>query len=110
MKWILIISFSLFLSLKTCTLRHPPVNNPDQKSAAFPDTVNFAEHVLPILEKKCNPCHFTGGKMYASMPFDQDSTLLNHQQGILKRMNEEEKAIIKKFIAHAMKSSSSSSH
>lgn len=110
MKWVLIITILVFLSLKTCTLKNPPGSNSDQRSAVVPDTMIFTDHVQPILEKKCSPCHFPGGKMYVLMPFDQDSTLLNHQNGILKRMNKEETAIIKKFITQAINGSTDHNH
>jgi hypothetical protein len=32
--------------------------------------VSFEKSVLPILEARCRPCHFPGGKMYARLPFD----------------------------------------
>lgn len=48
--------------------------------------INFATDIQPILEKKCNPCHFPGGKMYEAMPFDQAATILKHQEGMQKRI------------------------
>jgi hypothetical protein len=35
----------------------------------------FAKDVRPILEHRCQPCHFTGGKMYARLPFDRLETI-----------------------------------
>jgi hypothetical protein len=63
-----------------------------------PDTVRFAMKVQPILEKNCSPCHFTGGKMYASMPFDAASTILSHESGVMKRFKGEELEVIKKYL------------
>ena len=40
-----------------------------------PQAVEFARDVRPILEKRCQPCHFTGGKMYARLPFDRAETV-----------------------------------
>lgn len=62
------------------------------------DRVSFVNQVQPILVKKCSPCHFTGGKMFEKMPFDQDTTILNHEAGILKRFKDEENLIISTFI------------
>jgi len=68
------------------------------KSKTIPDTVNFRTDVLPILHTKCSPCHFEGGKMYEKMPFDSEVTILNHQAGILKRLNNEPVgALIRQF-------------
>ena len=45
---------------------------------AHPSTprVDFVTQVRPILESRCMPCHFEGGKMYARLPFDQPETIL----------------------------------
>jgi hypothetical protein len=66
-----------------------------------PDTISFTEHIQPILVSRCTPCHFTGGKMYAKMPFDKAATILNPESknGILKRIKDEkENEMIKRFI------------
>jgi hypothetical protein len=70
-----------------------------QPLAAVPsDTVNFKNDIQPLLQKKCSPCHFPGGKMYEKLPFDQASTILTHQPGVFKRIkNEDEVALMKKF-------------
>jgi hypothetical protein len=74
-----------------------------QKSITVKDTVHFASQVQPILVKKCSPCHFTGGKMYEKMPFDKDSTIINHQAGILRRIKGEENALIRSFVEQRSK-------
>ena len=40
-----------------------------------PKNVDFTRDVRPILEKRCQPCHFTGGKMYTQLPFDRAETV-----------------------------------
>ena len=62
------------------------------------DTIDFTSQVQPILVKNCSPCHFTGGKMYQKMPFDKDTTIINHETGILKRIKGDENLVIKTFI------------
>ena len=62
------------------------------------DTIDFTKQIQPILIKNCSPCHFTGGKMYERMPFDKDTTIINHETGILKRIKGDENALLKKFI------------
>lgn len=38
--------------------------------------------------------------MYARLPFDQDTTIVNHSASVLKRIkNAEENALIKEFIS-----------
>jgi len=61
--------------------------------------IDFVKQVQPVLEKNCSPCHFTGGKMYEKLPFDKDTTFLNHNEAILKRIKEEnENAVLKAFV------------
>jgi hypothetical protein len=37
--------------------------------------VDFTHDVRPILEARCQPCHFTGGRMYEALPFDREETV-----------------------------------
>ncbi|HEV8270904.1 MAG TPA: hypothetical protein VGQ04_06325 [Chitinophagaceae bacterium] len=67
------------------------------------DTIDFATQVQPILIKNCSPCHFTGGKMYGRMPFDKDTTIINHEAGILRRIKGEENDLINAFIQQTKK-------
>jgi hypothetical protein len=78
---------------------------PEKSNASeMADTVNFNATILPILQKKCSPCHFKGGKMYEKMPFDKSVTILNHETGILKRIKEPPEAgLIKQFILQGSK-------
>lgn len=70
----------------------PFISKPD-------DTISFAVHIQPILQNKCNPCHFPGGKMYESMPFDQAKTILDHPEGVLKRFKKgEEGRLMRAFL------------
>lgn len=67
-------------------------------SITLPDTINFSAQIQPIMVKNCSPCHFTGGKMYDKLPFDKDTTIINHAAGILKRIKGDENALLKAFI------------
>jgi hypothetical protein len=68
------------------------------------DTINYQTQIQPILQEKCSPCHFTGGKMYKRMPFDKGETIINHEAGILKRIKDEQNAaLIKQYIQQKMK-------
>lgn len=63
------------------------------------DTISFTAEIQPILQNKCNPCHFTGGKMYEKMPFDQAKTVLEHPEGMLKRIHDgEEGRLLRAFL------------
>ena len=100
MKILLIILSCSFL-VQTC------INlNTDNKPLAEKNTtqkieekIDFEKQVKPLFVKNCSPCHFTRGKMYEKLPFDKDSTILNHHEAILKRIkNEEENATLKSFV------------
>ena len=75
-----------------------PSGKSSQKAITLHDTIHFTRQIQPILVKNCSPCHFTGGKMYERMPFDKDTTIINHETGILKRIKGEENLLIKTFI------------
>src|SRR5689334_18344309 len=54
------------------------------------ELVDFEKDIKPILVKRCSPCHFPGGKMYGRMPFDADTTLINHNESVLKRIKDKD--------------------
>jgi len=37
--------------------------------------VDFARDVRPIPERRCQHCHFPGGRMYEALPFDREETV-----------------------------------
>lgn len=68
--------------------------------APAPKNVDFAKDVRPILEKRCQPCHFTGGKMYEKLPFDRPETIHKLGTRLFTRIKkEEEQAVIRAFLA-----------
>jgi len=61
--------------------------------------VDFNTQIKPIFISRCTPCHFSGGKMYERLPFDKDTTIVNHGEAILRRIKEEkENELIKQYI------------
>jgi hypothetical protein len=62
--------------------------------------VDFATQIRPILEKRCQPCHFTGGKMYEKMPFDRPQTIHTLGERMFTRIKDpKEQAILRAFLA-----------
>jgi N-acetylated-alpha-linked acidic dipeptidase len=47
----------------------PPAADTPVKAAR-----DFQKDVLPILEARCNPCHFPGGVMHGRLPFEVEGT------------------------------------
>lgn len=100
----------LFVSLffvRTCgapSSPSKPVASSDATEADAKDDrrAEFESTVLPLLQRKCVPCHFPGGKMYDKLPFDDPRTILGHSEAIGRRFRaEEEKRIIAAFVAKA---------
>ena len=104
MKWLLIICLivsAAWLTLsnkKSIALSHAKTNQ------IVSDSINFTTHVQPILVKRCSPCHFPGGKMYTRLPFDHDTTIINHGERILGRIKTgDDNVILKNFIEQSKK-------
>ena len=98
MKWLLIICLivlAAWLTLGKKTSALPQVKT----IQVLKDSISFATQVQPIFVKRCSPCHFPGGKMYARLPFDKDTTIINHSEGILRRIKTgDDNLILKSFI------------
>jgi len=100
MKLLLFFCFILLFGLFGSSLKKPAIAIPEKEKPALllTDTISFTSQVQPILIKNCSPCHFTGGKMYERMPFDKDTTIINHEAGILRRIKGDENTLIKTYI------------
>ncbi|HZI63227.1 MAG TPA: YceI family protein [Thermoanaerobaculia bacterium] len=62
--------------------------------------VAFAADVQPILERRCQPCHFPGGIMHAKLPFDRAATILALGERLFTRIEDPaERARIRRFLA-----------
>ena len=95
------VILTCFFLMQTCIIQNTSNKPAVEKNTTqkFEEKIDFEKQVKPIFVKNCSPCHFTGGKMYEKLPFDKDTTFLNHHQAILKRIkNEEENAILKNFV------------
>ena len=51
----------------------PPV--PPAATPSPAARIDFASRIVPLLQERCSPCHFPGGRMYARLPFDQEATI-----------------------------------
>ena len=50
-----------------------------------------------FLERRCTPCHEPGGKMYDRLPYDKAQTIVDHREGVLRRLNAEDKAAVEQY-------------
>lgn len=108
MKLLLFFCFILLFGLFGSGLKKPVAAIAEKPVVEKPvvivkDTIDFTSQIQPILIKSCSPCHFTGGKMYDKLPFDKDTTIINHQSTVLKRIKGEENSLIKTFIEQKTK-------
>lgn len=61
--------------------------------------LDFNKDILPLVSK-CQPCHFTGGKMYAQLPFDKPQTIRKLGTKLFTRIKDEKaQALIRRFLA-----------
>ena len=59
----------------------------------------FETGVLPLLEEKCSPCHFPGGKMHDRLPFERPETIRTLGTLLFTRLkSEDDQAIIRSFL------------
>jgi hypothetical protein len=62
--------------------------------------VDFAKQIQPILEERCQPCHFRGGKMYERLPFDRPQTIVRLGTKLFTRIHDEKtRDLIRQFLA-----------
>lgn len=97
----LAVSFFVAIKDKHNNMPATQVAKPSSTTSILPDTsiINFSTDVKPIFVNHCSPCHFTGGKMYERLPFDQDTTIIMHEEAILRRIKDvQEKKLIKQYI------------
>jgi hypothetical protein len=60
----------------------------------------FTTSVRPILERRCQPCHFPGGKMYERLPFDRPETIVKLGTKLFTRIKDEkDRDVIRKFLS-----------
>jgi hypothetical protein len=82
------------------TARAASSEKPSPVSANTTSTVDFSTQIKPMLEAKCQPCHFSGGKVYAKMPFDRPETIKTMGTKLFTRIKDEnERKLIRDFLA-----------
>jgi len=87
-------------SSKTATaLPTDSSQNQAANSARVTARVDFQTQIKPILEARCQPCHFSGGKVYQKMPFDRPETIKSLGTKLFTRIKDEnERRLISDFL------------
>ena len=60
--------------------------------------VDTFQPVKDMLGRTCAPCHNPGGKMYATLPFDQPEVIQAHSDAIHQRLSPENKGILEAWL------------
>lgn len=69
-------------------------------STAAPSPIDFDRQIKPIFQSKCMPCHFSGGKMYESLPFDRPETIKKLGDKLFTRIKDEDhRRLIREFLS-----------
>jgi len=76
------------------------LNQPSNSGSTAPAKIDFATQVKPILQARCQPCHFSGGTMYQRLPFDRQETIKALGTKLFTRIKDEkERSLIREFLA-----------
>ena len=98
------IGLLVVTAIIACSLRShaAAVWQPEPAAAlgAEPVKIDFNTQLKPIFEARCQPCHFNGGKVYATMPFDRPETIKRLGTKLFTRIKDEkEQQLIREFLS-----------
>ncbi len=78
----------------------PPASAPAPPPTQAITLVDFARDIKPMLEARCQPCHFPGGRMYERLPFDRPETIRQLGPKLFTRIKDEgSQATIRAFLS-----------
>jgi hypothetical protein len=89
------------LNAKTSVASTASISSPEKPAPASANArVDFSTQIKPMLQAKCQPCHFSGGTVYAKMPFDRPETIKTMGTKLFTRIKDEnERRLIRDFLA-----------
>jgi len=71
-------------------------------SPAMKPRIDFDTQIKPILQSRCMPCHFPGGKVYDRLPFDKPATIRKLGVRMFTRIKDkDETRLIEEFLAQS---------
>ncbi len=102
MRAVLTLTFLSVLAFAAWQLARSAAPNVGAKSMAASapaGKVDFNTEIKPILQAKCQPCHFQGGQVYLKMPFDKPETITRLGTKLFTRIKDEkEQKLIREFL------------
>jgi hypothetical protein len=98
---LVVIALALLLVESGGVVRPARTTNAAPAIASEPKArVDFDTQLKPIFQSKCMPCHFSGGKMYDSLPFDKPATIRKLGTRLFTRIKDEhDRKLIEDFLA-----------
>jgi hypothetical protein len=103
MRQLMRVGLPILALLLAVGVSHYRRARPQPLPAAAPTTatkIDFATQVRPLLEARCTPCHFAGGKMYERLPFDRPETIKQLGTKLFTRIKDEkEQRLLSDFLA-----------
>jgi hypothetical protein len=64
--------------------------------------IDFDTQLKPIFQSKCMPCHFSGGKVYDRLPFDNPATIRKLGTRLFTRIKDEhDRRLIDDFLTQS---------
>ena len=98
---ILVIALAFLLyDLSGQRMPHSAVVQAAVETQPTSTNVDFDSQIKPIFQSKCMPCHFSGGKMYESLPFDRPETIKKLGTKLFSRIKDENhRRLIRDFLA-----------
>jgi hypothetical protein len=107
-KSMLLLTLILIAGFKGCNATKPnaltksstSINKPTTSAQTLAEKPTFASDIRPILQFRCQPCHFQGGEMYEKLPFDKPETITKLGTKLFTRIkNENEQRVIREFLS-----------
>ena len=99
---LLIVSIGLIVLAAICFALRPHARSSSAfTSIPFGPNVkpDFDTDIKPILQTRCQPCHFQGGQVYEKLPFDKPATIAKLGTRLFTRIKDEkERRLIQEFL------------
>src|SRR5688572_30048929 len=100
MRFISILGFALAWSVMQSASVESVKMRRAGKAQAKQASMEFGRHIQPILQNRCQPCHFTGGIMYQKLPFDRAATIQHLGDKLFSRIKDEkDQKVIRAYLA-----------
>ena len=103
---LLVVIVTVALGFKLCShsetaafFTDGPGSSSKSSSVVATTRPDFDKEIKPILQSRCQPCHFQGGKVYDKLPFDRPDTIKRLGTKLFTRIkNEKEQKLIRDFL------------